>query len=115
VFLSYGRGSTGRAVAPPAAPTPQFGKRWAREWKSGRFAGEHDAGGSRRRLKSRCVSPVVRESLAAFNVTDGSGEKTAFRMGGLKRRETSRTYQSAKATGRRGLALEALWLPRRAA
>jgi hypothetical protein len=23
VFLSYGRGSTGRAVAPPSAPTPQ--------------------------------------------------------------------------------------------
>jgi len=30
VFLSYGRGSTGRAVTPPAAPTSQL-KRWARE------------------------------------------------------------------------------------
>ena len=58
-----------------------------------------------RRLKSRRVLLVVREFFAAFNVADGSGEKTAFRMGGLKRLETSRTYQSAKAIARRWPAL----------
>ena len=39
-----GRGSTGRAVTPPAAPHFAVWKRWARSRKSGRFAGEHDAG-----------------------------------------------------------------------
>ena len=44
VFLSYGRGSTGRAVAPPSAPTPQMEKMGARIVEVCRFAGEHDAG-----------------------------------------------------------------------
>lgn len=83
VFLSYGRGSTGRAVAPPSAPTPQFG-----EVRRGRNAA-HVADFSRvtRRVPRR----------QRFKA------KTAFRMGGLKRREILRTYQSAKAIGRRGL------------
>ena len=76
-----GAQSTGRAVTPPAAPTSQIWRIWAREWKSGRFAGEHDAGGSRRRWKSRRVSRAVRSSLAACHVVSGSKAKTASRVG----------------------------------
>jgi len=45
VLLSYGRGSTGRAVTPPAAPTAQLEKDGRARKDVCRFAGEHDAGG----------------------------------------------------------------------
>jgi hypothetical protein len=47
VFLSYGRGSTGRAVATLAGghqPPLRKLERWAREKEVCRFAGEHAAG-----------------------------------------------------------------------
>ena len=36
-----GAQSTGRAVAPPSAPTPQIRKRWAREWR--KFAASRES------------------------------------------------------------------------
>jgi len=63
VFLSYGRGSTGRAVAPPSAPTPQKWKRWAREWK--KFAASREA--RRRRLAPPLeIAAVVAGGLNVF-------------------------------------------------
>ena len=44
-----GAQSTGRAVAPPSAPTPQIGKDGRANERSLPLRGEHDAGGSRRR------------------------------------------------------------------
>jgi hypothetical protein len=77
-------------VTPPAFPTPQFGKRWARKRNVCRFAGEHDAGGSRRRWESRRTSRVNRTSLAACNVAGRSPEKTAFRVACWQRRRAPR-------------------------
>ena len=87
VFLSYGRGSTGRAVAPPSAPTPQIGKDGRAKRKSGRFAGEHDAGagaplGNRggRRGQFECYFPRPTSWVIP--------EKTASKVASLKRQRS---------------------------
>jgi hypothetical protein len=74
VVLSYGRGSTGRAIAPPSAPTPQLNEVRRANGSSLPLRGEHAAGAGAPPRKSRRPLPVVRSFFAAFNVTDGSGE-----------------------------------------
>jgi len=77
VFLSYGRGSTGRAVAPPAAPTAQLEKSGARMEVQPLRGDEYAAGPEsiRGRLESRRTSRVFRASLSAFNVAGDSGRR----------------------------------------
>lgn len=77
-------------VTPPACPLRSW-KSQARKRKISRFAGEHDAGGLRRRGEARRPSPVNRTSQAACNVAGGSTEKTASRVACLKRQRAPRT------------------------
>jgi hypothetical protein len=69
-----------RAQAAPSRPRPpplrKNGKDGRANGRSLPLRGEHDAPDIRcRGWKSRCPSPLVRESLAACNVADGSGER----------------------------------------
>lgn len=81
------------------------GKSQARKEAVCRFAGDHDAGGLRRRVESRRTSRVNRTPLAAFNVAGRSPEKTAFRVACLKRRAHQDNPDALVAIGRCGLAL----------
>jgi hypothetical protein len=86
------------AQAAPSRPRPpplrKFGKDGRANRKSGRFAGEHDAGGSRRLEIAAHVADFLRVTFRVPRCQRFKA-KTASRVDGLKRRETSRTFQSA--------------------